>query len=81
MSGVNNGGGTLGSRFLEADGSRRFKRVEGAKAMIWKLTDVQEKNWNKLNAPELLGEVYAGKKIVDGLPVPESLTKKERVAA
>jgi len=66
---------------LRTDASRRFKRVEGAKAMIWKLMGVQEKNWNKLNAPELLGEVYAGKRFVDGLAVPESLTEKERVAA
>ena len=66
---------------LRTDASRRFKRVEGAKAMIWKLMGVQEKNWNKLSSPELLEEVYAGKSFVDGLAVPESLTEKGTIAA
>jgi transposase-like protein len=54
---------------LRTDASRRFKKVEGAKAMIWKLLQVAERNWNKLSRPDLMGEVYDGKKFEDGLPL------------
>jgi transposase-like protein len=54
---------------LRTDASRRYKRVEGARAMIWKLMGVAEKSWRKLNAPELLKDVHAGKRFEDGLAV------------
>ena len=66
---------------LRTDASRRFKRVEGARAMIWKLMGVAEKNWNKLNSPELLKDVYEGKKFEDGLAVVEIISGEIAAAA
>jgi putative transposase len=52
---------------LRTDASRRFKKVDNAKAMIWKLLTVAEKAWRKLNAPELMPMVAAGAEFVDGV--------------
>ncbi|WP_420462804.1 hypothetical protein [Candidatus Palauibacter sp.] len=57
---------------------RRFKRVDNATALIWRLLLVAEKRFRKLNAPQLLGEVYEGRRFEDGKPVPEG---QERIAA
>ena len=37
--------------------AKRFKKVENATAMIWKLLLIAEKTFRNLNAPELLAEV------------------------
>jgi transposase-like protein len=66
---------------LRTDASRRYKKVEGARAMIWKLMGVAEKNWRKLNAPELLADVHAGKKFEDGLAVIELELGEKAIAA
>lgn len=55
---------------LRTSAAKRFKRVESATAMIWKLLTVAEKRFRKLNAPHLLGAVFEGTKFVDGKPVP-----------
>lgn len=52
---------------LRTDASRRYKRVEGAKAIIWKMLRVAEKSWRKLNAPELLPLVASGITFKDGI--------------
>jgi len=52
---------------LRTDASRRYKRVEGAKAIIWKILQVAEKSWRKLNAPELLPRVASGVTFNDGV--------------
>jgi transposase-like protein len=52
---------------LRTDASRRYKRVEGAKAIIWKVLRVAEQTWRKLNAPNLLPSVAAGAVFKDGL--------------
>lgn len=52
---------------LRTDASRRYKRVEGAKAIIWKILQVAEKSWRKLNAPELLPRVASGVTFKDGV--------------
>ena len=51
---------------LRTDASRRYKRVEGAKAIIWKMLQVAETSWRKLNAPELLPLVASGVVFKDG---------------
>ncbi|GAB4412381.1 MAG: IS256 family transposase [Thermodesulfovibrionales bacterium] len=51
---------------LRTDAAKRFKKVENAAAMLWKLLMVAEKNFRALNSPWLLEEVYAGKQFVDG---------------
>jgi len=51
---------------LRTDASRRYKRAEGAKAIIWKVLRVAEQTWRKLNAPDLLPSVAAGVVFKDG---------------
>jgi len=51
---------------LRTDAAKRFKKVENATAMLWKLLQVAEKNFRSLNSPELLKDVYAGKRFEDG---------------
>ncbi len=51
---------------LRTDASRRYKRVESAQAIIWKMLTVAEKTWRKLNAPELLPLVASGVPFTDG---------------
>ena len=61
---------------LRTDAAKRFKRVESATALIWKMLMVAEKRFRRLNAPHLLKEVYEGVKFVDGtrsaLPIEEA---------
>jgi hypothetical protein len=52
---------------LRTDAAKRFKKVSNATAVIWKLLLVGEKNFRRLNAPELLKEVYLGVTYVDGI--------------
>lgn len=63
---------------LRTNAGKRFKRVENASALIWKLLTVAEKTFRRLNAPHLLAAVAAGAKYVNGKPVHASA---ERVAA
>lgn len=63
---------------LRTDASRRYKRVEGAKAIIWKLLTVAEKSWRKLNAPELLPLVARGVKFMDGVEVQKKQMIEEK---
>jgi putative transposase len=62
---------------LRTDAAKRFKKVENATAVIWKMMLVAEKRFRKLNAPELLQEVYRGMEFVDGVAIGK---KKEAVA-
>ena len=58
---------------LRTTAAKRLKKVDSATAMIWKVLQVAEKTFRRLNAPELLPAVYAGAKYVDGIkqsPVP-----------
>jgi transposase-like protein len=51
---------------LRTDAAKRFKKVDNATIMLWKLLMVAEKNFRALNSPWLLEDVYAGKQFVDG---------------
>ena len=51
---------------LRTDAARRYKRVEGAQAIIWKMLRVAEQAWRRLNAPELLTLVVSGVPFKDG---------------
>jgi putative transposase len=62
---------------LRTDAAKRFKKVETATAAIFKLLLVAEKNFRRLNAPELVREVYLGVQFEDG----ERATEASRVAA
>lgn len=65
---------------LRTEASRRFKKVENAEAMVWKLLTVAEKSWRKLNAPNLLKAVYEGSRFKDGVAV-KARGEESRIAA
>lgn len=52
---------------LRTDAAKRFKKVESATAVIFKMLQVAEKRFRRLNAPELLREVALGAEFKDGL--------------
>ena len=52
---------------LRTDAARRFKKVESAEAMIWKLLMVAQKSWRAVNSPHLLQDVYNEKPFKDGV--------------
>ena len=62
---------------LRTDASRRFKRVEGATAIIWKMLQVAEQSWRKLNAPQLLPLVASGMKFTDGVMLKSGHVKSD----
>jgi putative transposase len=65
---------------LRTDAAKRFKKVQNAAAMIWKLLRVAEKNFRTLKGHWLLPDVYSGKTFVDGV-VKEETRVLERMAA
>ena len=63
---------------LRTDAAKRFKKVENATAVIWKMLLIAESRFRRLNAPELLAEVLSGAVYVNGVRVSEH---SERAAA
>jgi transposase-like protein len=70
----------FGSVRLRTDAAKRFKKIQNATAMIWKLLQVAEKNFRTLKGYWLLSDVYTGKRFVDGIIKPETKAL-ERMAA
>jgi len=65
---------------LRTDAAKRFKKVENATAMIWKLLQVAEKNFRTLQGCWLLPDVHTGRRCRNG--VMETMSKgKEGKAA
>lgn len=56
---------------LRTDAARRFKKAENAIAVVWKMLLVAESRFRKLNAPELMLEVYQGIEFKDGVRVQQ----------
>lgn len=54
---------------LRTNAGKRYRKVENACALIWKLLMVAEKTFRRLNAPALLRDVAAGVKYKDGIKV------------
>jgi putative transposase len=52
---------------LRTTAAKRFKKVDSATATIWKLLQVAETAFRRLNAPELLPGVFAGAQYKDGV--------------
>jgi putative transposase len=52
---------------LRTTAAKRFKKVDSATALIWKVLQIAETTFRRLNAPELLPAVYAGAHYVDGV--------------
>jgi putative transposase len=63
---------------LRTDAAKRFKKVENATALIWRLLRVAESRFRKLNAPHLVAQVYRGVKFVNGVKLNRS---NQRAAA
>jgi transposase-like protein len=65
---------------LRTTAAKRYKRVENASAMIWKLLMVAETRFRKVNAPELMGKVAAGGRFVNGI-LAGMQSRGEQIAA
>ena len=52
---------------LRTDAAKRYKRVDRAIAVIWKMLMVAEQRFRRLKAPELIEDVYLGAQYVDGI--------------
>jgi putative transposase len=52
---------------LRTTAAKRFKKVDSATAMIWKVLQIAESTFRRLNSPELLPGVYAGARYKDGV--------------
>ncbi len=64
---------------LRTDAAKRYKQAGNATALIWKVLLVAESRFRRLDAPELLADIYHGASYVDGHRV--SGEKTRRVAA
>ena len=75
----------FGALRIRTDAARRFKKADNAIAVIWKMLLVAESRFRKLNAPELMAEVYQGVPFKDGVRVTrevvEQVKDQERTAA
>ena len=69
---------------LRTSAAKRFKKVEHATALIWRLLLVVERHFRKLNAPHLCAEVCAGVAYQDGervITLRSASSTQESVAA
>jgi transposase-like protein len=57
---------------LRTTAAKRFRRVENATALIWKVLQVAERTFRPLNGPRRCHEVWAGKRFRNGDPVAEA---------
>jgi transposase-like protein len=64
---------------LRTDAARRYKKVENATAVIWKVLCVAEKRFRRLDAPHLPGAVFNGAKFKNG-ELAEDARVEERAA-
>jgi transposase-like protein len=64
---------------LRTDAARRYKKVENATAVLWKVLMVAESRFRRLNAPHLVAEVAAGAIYENGIRV--RAPGQERLAA
>ena len=64
---------------LRTTAAKRFKKVENATALIWKMLQVAESTFRRLKGAELLPAVYAGAQYVDG--VKRSPSQQQQIAA
>lgn len=62
---------------LRTDAAKRYKKVANAEALIWKILTIGQKKFRRLNAPELMEDVYQGHKFIDGVMVRETAQKKK----
>lgn len=63
---------------LRTEAGRRYKKVDNSTAIIWKTLMIAQRQFRKLNAPELLKEVYEGATYADGVTLND--TQREAAA-
>lgn len=63
---------------LRTDAARRYKKVENATAVLWKLLLIAEKRFHKLSAAALVNAVFLGARYVDGVQI---YNRSQEVAA
>ena len=61
---------------LRTGAAKRFKVVANASMLIWRVLRVVERRFRKLDAPELLKDVYEGRRFVDGKAVTPAIRRK-----
>ncbi len=54
---------------LRTDAAKRFKKVDNATAVIWKMLRIGEKKFRRLKSPGLLEKVFSGVAFSDGIEV------------
>ncbi len=64
---------------LRTTTAKRFKKVENATVLIWKILQVAESTFRRLKGAELLPVVYAGAQYSDG--VQRSARMQQKIAA
>lgn len=57
---------------LRTDAAKRFKKVENATAVIFKMLLLAEGRFRRLNAPERMQQVYLGVRFQDGIEVKQA---------
>jgi transposase-like protein len=60
---------------LRTDAARRYKKTQPATALIWKTLMIVQKHFRRLNAPELLKDVFDGAIYVDGIRINDLETE------
>ena len=59
---------------FRTNAAKRYKRVDNASALIWKILRLAERRFRKLRSPHLLTAVAAGVEYVDGIrKVPDRI--------
>jgi transposase-like protein len=54
---------------LRTDAAKRYKRVDRATTVIWKMLMIAEQHFRRLKAPGLMKDVYLGTKYADGMAI------------
>jgi putative transposase len=65
---------------LRTSAAKRFKKVPNATVLIWKVLMLAERRFRRLDAPELLADVYDGRLFTDGEAMVKSIRKHEKKA-
>lgn len=63
---------------LRTGASKRYKKIDAASTMIWKLLMVAEKTFRRLRSPDLLAEVHAGANYADGVKIALAQEQQEQ---
>ena len=56
---------------LRTNAAKRFKKVENATAVIWKMLLIAGKRFRRLDSPALVRDVWEGGRFVDGKQVKQ----------